>query len=71
MAKKVVELYEKEKLKVADNEIAAMAKRFNIRKDDVVFAVWKMGRDSVWAQLTLDLKEKEKEERRQLKNKDV
>jgi hypothetical protein len=58
MVKERVELYEEEKLNVVDDEIAAMAKRFNVRKEDVVFAVWKMGKDSVWAKLTLDLKEK-------------
>jgi hypothetical protein len=62
MVKERVELYEEEKLNVVDDEIAAMAKRFNVRKEDVVFAVWKMGKSSVWAQLALDLKEKEKDE---------
>ena len=61
MGKERVELYEEENLNAADDEIAAMAKRFNVRKDDVVFAVWKMGKSSVWAKLALDLKYKKEE----------
>lgn len=61
MAKKVVELYEEEKQNEADNEIAAMAKRFKVRREDVVFAVWKMGKDSVWAKLEQDVKERKRQ----------
>ena len=65
MAKKLEELYNEDKLKEAEDEIMAMARRVRVRKEDVVLAAWKMGKDLVWAQLERDLRykrEKEKEE---------
>ena len=60
MAKKLEELYNKAKLKEAGDEITAMAERFEIRKEDVLFAVWAISKDSVWAKLEQDLKEKKR-----------
>ena len=39
MTKKREELYEEANLKEAGDEIMAMANRFGVRKEDVVFAV--------------------------------
>ena len=58
MTKKREELYEEDKLKEAGVEMVAMADRFGVRKEDVVFAVWKMGKDMVCAQLERDLRYK-------------
>lgn len=65
--KKIEELYEENIGAVLDNEVAAMAKRFKVRKEDVVFAAWKIAQDTVWAKLAFDLKEKEKEEKARAK----
>ena len=61
MTKEPEELYKEDKLKEAGDEIVAMANRFGVRKEDVVFAVWAIAKDSVWAKLALDLKEKKGE----------
>ena len=63
MAKKLEQLYNKAKLKVAGDEITAMAERFGVRKEDVIFAVWAIAKDSVWAKLEQDLKEKKRRKR--------
>jgi len=63
MVKERVHLYEEEALNIADDEIAAMAKRFQVRKEDVVFAAWAIAKDMVWAKLALDLKERKKEKK--------
>lgn len=63
MTKEPEELYKEDKLKEAGEEIVAMAERFGVRKEDVVFAVWKMGKDLVWAQLERDLRYKKEEEK--------
>lgn len=63
MAKKLEELYEEANLKEAGEKIAAMANRLGVSKEDVVFAVWKMGKDLVWAQLERDLRYKKEEEK--------
>ena len=59
--KKPEELYNKAKLKEAGDEIKAMAERFEIRKEDVIFAVGAISKDSVWAKLEEDLKEKKRQ----------
>ena len=64
MTKKREELYEEDTLKEAGDKIAAMANRFKVRKEDVIFAVWTMGKDLVWAQLERDLRYKKEEEKR-------
>ena len=64
MTKKLEELYSEDKLKEADDEIVAMAERFGIRKEDVIHAVWAGGKDTVWAKLTMDLKEKKEARKR-------
>lgn len=61
MTKKLEELYSDDKLKEAGDEIMAMANRSGVRKEDVVFAVWKMAKDLVWAQLERDLRYKKEE----------
>ena len=60
MTKKPKELYKKDKLKVAGDEITAMAERFGVTKEDVISAVWAISKDSVWAKLEQDLKEKKR-----------
>ena len=57
------ELYEESEIKAGDDGIKAMAERFKIRKEDVVFAMWKMGKDLVWAQLERYLRYKKEEEK--------
>lgn len=61
--KKLEELYKEAKLKEAGDEIMAMANRFKVRKEDVVFAVWKIAKDVVCAQLKMDLRYKKEEEK--------
>lgn len=63
MAEEPKELYEEDKLKEAGDEIAAMANRFGVRKEDVVFAAWKIAKDVVWAQLKKDLRYKKEDEK--------
>ena len=63
MTKEPEELYKEDKLKEAGDKIVVMAERFGVRKEDVVFAVWKMGKDLVWAQLERDLRYKKEEEK--------
>lgn len=60
MAKNVVGLYEEEKLEVAEGEITAMANRFRVREEDVIFAGWTIAKDSVWAKLEQDVKERKR-----------
>ncbi len=55
------ELYEEAEIKVGDDGIKAMAKRFRVRKEDVIFAVWVIAKDSVWAKLAFDVKEKKRQ----------
>ena len=40
MTKKPEELYEEDKLNAAGDEITAMANRFGVTKEDVIYAVW-------------------------------
>lgn len=61
MTKKLEELYSDDKLKEAGDEIMAMANRSGVRKEDVVFAAWKMAKDLVWAKLKRDLRYKKEE----------
>lgn len=60
MAKKLEDLYNKDKLKEAGDEIVVMAERLGVRKEDVISAVWAISKDSVWAKLEQDLKEKKR-----------
>ena len=63
MTKKLEELYKEAKLKEGGDEIKAMAERVGVRKEDVVLAAWKMGKDLVWVQLVRDLRYKKEEEK--------
>lgn len=63
MTKKPEELYSEAKLKEAGDEIVAMANRFGVTKEDVIFAAWKIAKDVVWAQLERDLRYKKEEEK--------
>ena len=40
------------------NWIDAMAMRYNVRSNDVICAMWAIAKDSVWAKLEQDAKEK-------------
>ena len=63
MTKKIEELYKEDKLKEVGDEITVMASRFKVRKEDVVFAAWKIAKGTVWARLERDLRyKKEKKE---------
>ena len=62
MTKKPEDLYNEANLKEAGDEITSMANRFKVRKEDVVLAVWKMGKNLVWAKLEQDVKEKKRKD---------
>lgn len=54
-------LYKEDKLKSAGEEITAMARRFGVTKEDVIYASWIISKGMVWAKLKRDLADKEKE----------
>ena len=63
--KEIIDLYSIDQHVETTEKITDMAIRFNIRGNDVIHALWTIAKDSVWAKLTLDLKEKKKELKRQ------
>ena len=65
MTKEAIDLYSRDQHAETTEGITAMAIRFNIRGNDVIHALWANAKDSVWAKLTLDMKERKEEIKRQ------
>lgn len=55
-----MELYNKDDIDKAKIEMEALEKRFKVTGDDIIYAVWKTAKSSVWAKLKRDTEEKEK-----------
>ena len=63
MMKKLEELYEEDKRKEIWGEIKAMAERFGVTETDVVLAAWKIAKDTIHAQIRMDLRYKKEKEK--------
>jgi hypothetical protein len=54
--KELIDLYTLDQHAETTEGITAMAIRFNVPGKDVIHALWRGGKDTVWAKLALDLK---------------
>ena len=57
---KTIDLYTSDQQVESIKGIAGMATRFGIRNSDVIHATWAIAKDSVWAKLEQDVKERSK-----------
>lgn len=61
MKQETIDLYSIEQHIETDAGINAMATRFHVRNKDVLYAMWTIAKDLVWAKLTQDRKALEEE----------
>ena len=61
MKQETLDLYTPDQHAETTEGITAMAIRFNVRGNDVIHALWSIAKDSVWAKLEQDVKEKKKQ----------
>ena len=65
MQERTIDLYSTAQHAETTEGITAMAIRFDIRGNDVIHALWLGSRDTVWAKLALDLKDRKEEIKRE------
>ena len=63
--KEPIDFYTPDQHAETTDEITAMAIRFNVRGNDVIHALWTIAKDSVWAKLALDAKDKKEQIKRE------
>jgi hypothetical protein len=61
MTQETLDLYTPDQHAETTEEITAMAIRFNVRGNDVIHALWLGSKDTVWAKLEQDVKEKKRQ----------
>ena len=65
MMQETIDLYSIPQHAETAEQITKMAIRFGIRGKDVIHALWLGSRDTVWAKLALDLKDRKEEIKRE------
>ena len=65
MTKETSDLYTPDQHAETTEGITAMAIRFNVRGNDVIHALWLGSKDTVWAKLEQDVKEKKRQIKRE------
>lgn len=71
MKQETVYLYTDDQHAETAEWISKMAIRFHVMEYDVICALWSIAKDSVWAKLTLDVKEKKKQMKKEELEKDL
>ena len=68
--KETIDLYTPDQHAGITEGITDMAIRFNVRGNDVILALWSIAKDSVWAMLERDVKEKKRQMKKEREEKE-